>query len=263
MKKDWKAQEIMLETAVGVFIVLVFIVFGWFTIALSRTTWFSESYAVEIVFSDVMGLQDGDNVVVRGMPIGKVDSLELKEDGVHVRALLDEKLRMREDYRIVIVSTSILGGRHLGIDEGSDNMPALDGVTVFRGEAPNDFMSDMAEVVGSVKEGLADGGIIDNLKSSAKQLEEILSRVNSGKGTIGRLLSEDDKVYEDLAAAVASMKNITAKIESGEGLLGRLIQDEELYDDVKHAVNEFRATVDDYRETAPIVTFTSIFFGAF
>ncbi|MBN2302709.1 MAG: MCE family protein [Lentisphaerae bacterium] len=261
MSKDWVLKELMAEVAVGLFVVLVFVSFGIFTIVLSRDTWLGSKYSAEIIFSDVMGLQNGDNVVVRGMPVGKVKELVLASDGVHVNVVLDQKLCMRENYEIVIVSTSVLGGRHLSIDEGTGDV--LEGVNRFEGKSPKDFMSDLAELIGTAKDGFADGGIIDNLKSGAKQLDEIITRVNSGQGTLGRLLSEDDKVYEDLSSAVASIKNVADKIEKGDGLLGRLVQDEELYDDVKHLVNEFRATVDDYRETTPIVTFTSIFFGAF
>ena len=46
-------------------------------------------------------------------------------------------------------------------------------------------------------------------------------------------------------------------------MLGKLVNDESLYNEIKAAVGELRATVDDYRETSPVVSFTSLLIGAF
>jgi phospholipid/cholesterol/gamma-HCH transport system substrate-binding protein len=66
-----------------------------------------------------------------------------------------------------------------------------------------------------------------------------------------------------LSDAVASLKNIAGRIEKGEGTVGRFINEDTLYEDVEATVGELRATIDDFRETAPITAFGSIFFGAF
>ena len=46
-------------------------------------------------------------------------------------------------------------------------------------------------------------------------------------------------------------------------MLGRLVNDDGLYEQIEGIVEEARAALDDVRETSPVVTFTSIFFGAF
>jgi phospholipid/cholesterol/gamma-HCH transport system substrate-binding protein len=80
---------------------------------------------------------------------------------------------------------------------------------------------------------------------------------------LGKLLSSDDQLYKDIAATADSLKTITAKIQKGEGMLGKLVNDESLYNDVKSAVNEVRLAVDDFRETSPVVSFTTLLIGAF
>ena len=97
----------------------------------------------------------------------------------------------------------------------------------------------------------------------AANLKDISDRLNKGEGTLGKLLAKDDQLYKDISTTASSLKDITGKIERGEGLLGKLINDETLYNDVKSAVNEFRTTVDDYRETSPVVSFTTLLMGAF
>ena len=71
------------------------------------------------------------------------------------------------------------------------------------------------------------------------------------------------KFYNDARASLANLNEITDKINHGEGTLGLLVNDESLYLEVKQMINDIRATVDEIRETSPIVTFSSIFFGAF
>jgi len=263
MKKDSMARELMMEVIVGGFMVLIFLGLVYFTIILSRERWFQTKYTVEVIFRDVMGLRVGDSVVVRGMPIGKVKHLDLRRDGVHVFGMLDQPVHLRQDYRIRVVSTSILGGRYLQIHEGSDSAPELPEDTVCRGEEAYDLMADAAEAVNALKKALTEkGGILDNFKDAMAKIQIVADRLESGKGTLGKLLSEDDTLYRDLSSTVSSLKNITGKIEKGEGTIGRLVQEDGIYNDVKATVKEVRGAVDDFRENTPVVTFTSILFGA-
>ena len=65
--------------------------------------------------------------------------------------------------------------------------------------------------------------------------------------------------------AISARHHIEAGIdEAGSVLvLGKLLADDELYLQFEALLREGRATVDDMRETSPVTTFTSIFFGAF
>jgi phospholipid/cholesterol/gamma-HCH transport system substrate-binding protein len=298
MKKDWLARELTMEIIVGVFIVMILLGLGYFTIILSRETWFSDKQQIAVLFDDVMGLSEGDNVVARGMPVGKIKRLTLCDRGVCVKASLDAPLAMRTDYRITIVATSILGGRYMDINEGTADAPELGKVESYRGERPYDLMGDAAAVVNAVRKSLLEDGVIDNFQAAAADLRAIIGRVNAGQGAIGKLLSEDDTLYNDLSAGIASLRAVagrleqgqgtlgkllaeddtvyddvaaTAKtlravadrLEKGEGLLGRLMQDDTLYTEIEGTVREVRASLDDMRETSPVVLFTSIFFGAF
>ena len=336
MKKDWRERELTMEVVVGAFVVMILLGLGYFTIILSKETWFSDKTEMSVTFGNVMGLRDGDSVVVRGMPIGKVKALGLSEtklcSGVCVTLLLDKQLVMHEGYAIKIISTSILGGRQLHIDEGPFSAPVLD-LDIYQGKDPYDIMEDAADIVNAARAEIINGGVFknihnvtdqikemvtrvnkgegllgkflsddevlygdieqsmkslrvvmsrveegkgsvgklfsedsslyDDLASSAEALQIVLSRMARGDGTAGKLLSEDATLYDDLAATVASLKTITAKIENGEGSVGRFISDETIYNEVEATVGEIRATIDDFRETAPITAFSSIFFGAF
>ena len=60
-----------------------------------------------------------------------------------------------------------------------------------------------------------------------------------------------------------ALKLITDRLERGEGLLGQLMSDDgEIGKQVNGLLKDGRDMLDDYRETSPVSTFSSIFFGA-
>ncbi|MDD4871877.1 MAG: MlaD family protein, partial [Kiritimatiellae bacterium] len=224
MKKEWVASELTMEVVVGAFMVMVLLGMGYFTIILSKENIFTrDKHRLEVVFKNIMGLSKGDRVVVRGMAIGKVKKFDLQQDGVHVHAILEEPVSLNKDYTISVVTASILGGRYLEINEGIDKEHPIPEGIILKGQDPFDLVADAAVMINSLKKGLTEGGVIDNLKETMTSIKEIANRLNTGKGTLGKLLSEDDKLYRDLEDTVASLKAVTGRLEKGEGTLGKLL----------------------------------------
>ncbi len=302
MKKDWRERELTMEVVVGAFMVMIFLGLGYFTIILSKEALFRQKSEMQVTFEDVMGLRVGDNVVVRGMPIGKVKALALLDAakdcaGVCTTLSLDKPLVMRDGYHVRIVTTSILGGRQMQIDTGPDDAPVVE-LERYRGQRPYDLMEDAAKIVNAARVQIIEGKVFEKVRNVADQIDQMVTRVNAGhgllgkvlsddetiysdlqasaaslrdlmqrlqggEGAIGKLLSRDSTVYDDLAATVESTRQIAERLNRGEGTLGRLLVDDSVYKEIEATVGEVRAAVDDFRETAPITTFSSIFFGAF
>ncbi|MEI6787706.1 MAG: MlaD family protein [bacterium] len=338
MKQSSVDREMTMELIVGTFMFMVLLALAYFTIVLGRASFFEKKFPLEVEFEDVMGLRKDDNVVQRGMTIGKVKSLKLIEGKVRVLSMLDSSLTLKTDYKITVISTSILGGRNMEVRVGSEQAPPLPLDVMPQGTKPFDLMAEAAEAVHEIRLSMNQGGILTNLEQSvasikdisgkisrgegtigklvndegvynefqsvakeirgvvarvqeitdkiskgegtlgklisddsvytnvaavAANLRDISDRLNKGEGTLGKLLAKDDQLYNDISTTAISLKQISGKIERGEGLLGKLVNDETLYNDVKSAVNEFRTTVDDYRETSPVVSFTTLLMGAF
>lgn len=116
---------------------------------------------------------------------------------------------------------------------------------------------------GTIGRLVMDDEVYRDLKSLAANLDDISGRLAKGEGTMGRLLSEDDKVYQDLAATIANIRGVSESVARGKGSIGKLLSDESLYLELESLLREGRAAVDDIRESSPVTTFTSIFFGAF
>ncbi|MGI6497022.1 MAG: MlaD family protein [Kiritimatiellia bacterium] len=110
---------------------------------------------------------------------------------------------------------------------------------------------------------LYDDKLGDDLAGAVADIREISGRLERGEGSLGKLLSSDDAVYTNLSAAVASLKEAADRLERGEGSLGKLMNEDDLYNDIGGLVRDARVTLDDMRESSPISTFATIFFGAF
>ncbi len=78
------------------------------------------------------------------------------------------------------------------------------------------------------------------MESLAADLSEISDKINQGKGSIGKLINEDDAV-RNLNETLAALNEITQKIKQGEGTLGQLIVED---DAIRH-LNETLASLDD------------------
>ena len=110
---------------------------------------------------------------------------------------------------------------------------------------------------------MQDDQVFVDLQEITSNLREVSDRLADGEGTVGRLLSDDDGLYENLNAAAEAIAEIATSIRDGEGTLGRLASEDDLYVEIQALITEVRAAVDDFRETAPITSFSSVFFGAF
>lgn len=104
--------------------------------------------------------------------------------------------------------------------------------------------------------------VVSNANVVASNLASVSTRLEKGEGTLGKLLSSDDTLYKDLQSAIAGIREATDNFKNKDGTIGKLFAEDTLYQEVRQLIQDARATVDDFRETSPITTFSSIFFGA-
>ena len=247
-------REITIEILVGLFMFTVLIALSVFTIVLSREKFFSKTYPYEIVFSEVNGLREGDNVYLRGMNIGRVRQTMLENNRVHVFVTLESPIELRHGYSIEVVDSSMLGGKYLKIYEGPEDGAVLGEHVTILGSQPVDMIQELSKAVqglqgmiNSVEQGegtlgklLGNDEIYNNLVAVSEDIRTIVSGIRGGEGTVGKLLN-DDTVYEDAAAMMASLRRVSEGLENGEGTLGRLMsEDEGLYDNLNATMASMR-----------------------
>ncbi len=335
-----RKSEAFTQGVVGVFMLTVLLLMGYFTIVISGVDVLSGRHRVpvRVAFSQVGGLKDRDNVMYRGTKVGVVERVEVTPSNLVVTARIDSNVILREGYSATVCSLSMLGGTYLRLDEGEGESLDLE-TTLFRGVTPTDWMEDLRQIASTVNgfvSGPEIGVIVTNAVEASEKAREfaedakrmaddvkafidkanhfadkavaVADRVERGEGMVGKLLSSDDTVYDDFKETMANAKEISAKVnrdkmfddleagiaafrkaaeefdakgmsekgaalladlgvvaerlKNGEGTLGRLSSDPELYDEVKGLMKDVRQIVDNYRDTTPISTFTSLATGA-
>ncbi len=224
MKKN---GDVFSEVIVGIFMVAVLALLVYFTIIISGVdlVFGTERVPVKIEFTDVGGLKERDSVVYRGMKVGAIDKIQLSSTNVLVEISVTRDVVLRDSYRISVAALSLLGGNYLLLEEGNGAVRPLS-METFSGEAPVDWMRDLGEIARNLNSLTTDGSLknlITNLETTAQNLNTIIARVERGEGTVGKLLSKDETVYNNLSDAVASAKNISSRLEKGEGTIGRLL----------------------------------------
>jgi phospholipid/cholesterol/gamma-HCH transport system substrate-binding protein len=123
-------------------------------------------------------------------------------------------------------------------------------------------MSDVQKIFAKISQGEGTVGKLVSDDAIAKNIETLTSRLANGEGTIGALLTKND-VYDNVRQITEDTAVVTAAVRNGQGSFGRMIMDDELYRDIKTALRIVERALEEYREAAPITTFTSVFFSAF
>lgn len=243
--KQKKSGEYFSEWVVGVFMVAVLGLLAYFTIIISGIDLLrgTTKIPIQATFTDVGGLKIRDPVIVRGMTVGTVDDMSLSQGRVDVTLMVRKDVKLKEDYRLSIYSSSLLGGNYLLLEEGEG--AELAPGTVLKGEAPREWMRDLSQMVTDIREATGDGrlkSIVSNLDAVALSFKTVVARVEEGKGLLGKLFSEDLSLYNDLSNAVANLRSVTMKIDTGTNSLGRLLNDDgRTYANVKDLVANLKS----------------------
>jgi phospholipid/cholesterol/gamma-HCH transport system substrate-binding protein len=216
---------------------------------------FRSTFRLSAVFKDVSGLQAGNNVRLAGINVGIVENISLISDTtVRVIIIIDNNARefIKKDAIGSIGSEGLMGNKTLIISPGTGGNEQIEDNDVIATSPP----IDMDDVLFSLKSTL------DNTQSITNDLAVISNNIQSGQGTIGRLImdkswrenfdstfanlkegSDGFKIFmkkaNDLDEILASLKTtientasvtddlakITSNIESGDGIIGRLLMD--------------------------------------
>ena len=257
-----KNSDVFSEVIVGIFMVAVIALLGYFTIIISGVdVMFGRKRATAtIAFKDVGGLKERDNVVYRGMKVGTVDRIILGQSNILVEASVDDDVVLRKSCRVSVSALSLLGGNYLLLEEGTGEPQPLT-TTVFHGEPPVDWMRDLGTIARNLSD-LTSGGnirsIVTNFEATAANLNTVVARVERGEGSVGKLLSTNETLYADLSSTLASAKSaatniavVAARVERGEGTIGKLLAtNDSVHAEISAALASAREALDAVKSAA-------------
>ena len=179
-----------------------------------------QRYKLNTKFSNVQGLKSGAIVRVAGVEVGKVTEIDFvgAEVQVVVQVNKEQQSRITDQSRASIGSLSLLGEPTIEISPASQGTPLKDGDFIQSARTPGQI-SDVAE----------------NATQTLEQTTALIKEIRAGKGTVGKLFS-DDEMYHEISRLVASAEAVTAAINKGNGTLGLLVRDPALYKQANDAL---------------------------
>jgi phospholipid/cholesterol/gamma-HCH transport system substrate-binding protein len=235
------------ELKIGIVAITAVVLASAIILAVGGTAGFSwQRYALKTQFPDVKGLKSGAVVRVAGVEVGKVTEIEFSGAAVQVTLEVRKEMQSRitSESRASIGSLSLLGEPVIDISPSMQGTPLKDGDNIPAGRAPGQ-LSDVAEgatqsleqINGMLKDVRAGRGTVGKLFSDDQLYREITDFVASaeavavevrrGKGTLGQLI-RDDAAYNRLTTALTNLQDLTARINAGEGSLGQFLKDDAL-----------------------------------
>lgn len=184
-----------------------------------------ERYPLKARFADVQGMKTGSVVRIAGKDVGKVTGVEFAESQIEVTLEVSQDVRhMITDQSIASMGTlSLLGEPLIAITPGAGGTP----------------LSDNAYLKTSNSAGM----IADAAAAAGETLDEVrllLTDVRGGKGTMGKLVT-DDQVYTEFTALLQSANKVAAQVNSGKGTVGALLNDPAAYTAMKASLDDLQA----------------------
>lgn len=219
---------------------------------------FRSTFHLSGVFKDVAGLQVGNNVRLSGINVGTIDNITIISDtSVRVILFVDEDIRkfIKKDAIASIGSEGLMGNKVLVISPGTGGKQTIQNDDVIATSQP----IDIDDIMESLKLTM------DNTAFITGDLAKITTNIESGKGTIGKLMMDKEwrqnlestlinlkdgsvgfrtfmektneldsllvklnKTIDNTSSITYDLSIITNSIQSGEGMIGKLLMDQSM-----------------------------------
>lgn len=232
---------------VGVF---VFIGLGIFIAAVltlgGQHKSFVKTISVNAIFDDVNGLQKGGNVWFSGVKVGTISKVELTGNStVHVGIAIEKGARqfIRRDAKAKIGSDGLIGNKIVVIYGGTPQSPVIDPGNTLGSEK----LISTEDMLKTLQKNN------DNLLEITTGLKTISTRLVDGKGSVGKLLT-DESLANNLMATASNFKNAslnikklstdlsvyTSKLNSKGSLANTLVMDTVIVSKIKSTAAQFQ-----------------------
>ena len=236
-------------------------------------------------FENVAGLAPGDPVQTAGVPVGRVEDVDLEREGtVVVRLAVTRDLSPRVDARASVKSLDLLGSKYVDYVPGTA-AESLPDDEVLEGERETEFTTTATAIGDRASELMAstqvlltedvrpaldatrrameviarvgDGQLIERATGALVSLQQVGERLDStlSNPAINEAVSRMDEVAENLeemteglAATTGALGQILDKVNTNQGTLGRLVNDTTLATDLHAVMEEMRLLLQDLRE---------------
>jgi phospholipid/cholesterol/gamma-HCH transport system substrate-binding protein len=205
--------------------------------------WLTRKIVLKAYFDNAGGLRVGAPVRLAGVDIGNVTNVRIVDGKpatpveVTMKVNMKYAFNLRKDSIALLTTAGVLGEIFVDIDSAAAKGPVVvDGDTLAIRSQP-----DIADVVRQSQ------GTLQNMDALLKRLDRIVAFVESGQGSIGKVIY-DPGLYDRLNATVSEFKGLVDDVKNGQGSLGPLFTSDEAYKKAIAAIDKLNAIIDDLQQ---------------
>ncbi len=229
------------------FIVGAFLIWIVFNALSEESVSQTDGYEVTAVFDTLLQLRVGDDVRMAGVRVGSVQSVALVDRQPTAIFKIFEEFQIPADSSATIAMAGLLGNNLVSINMGNSNTYLSDG-DLIRTEAGFNISAVVNEI----------GNLSQNAGIAFENISEFLGSDADGEASLfdnfNAILIENK---DPLGQTISNLESITAQMQSGEGTLGRLLMDDSIYNKLEVATTEIQNTLAEaealFSETREIV----------
>jgi phospholipid/cholesterol/gamma-HCH transport system substrate-binding protein len=274
----WTELRVGVFVLAGLFILMVAIFY------VTGGSFLGPKYRLITYLPEVDGLNTGAPVTLDGLEIGNVQSISLtktpKSRDESITLVLRIDKHFQDQIRVdssdptksstaSLVTQGLLGDRYVSITRGlSGNVIQAGGVIPGTEEAAvkqmvergadlmqnlGQLSDDIRDVITQVQKGkgtigklLNDPDMYNHLDSTAQKLDTVASSIQSGQGTLGKLVSSDE-MYTKVNSTIANLNDVIGAVKEQKGTIGKLVYDPSAYDNIKGFAQNGNALLSDVR----------------
>jgi len=231
------------QLKVGITVIVALTTLGVLIFLMSGTGGiFTQKIELKTYVDNASGLRVGAPVRLNGVDIGNVSFIRVVPDPTQHLTPVEVTMKVNTKFHYGLLKKSetllstagVLGETYIDIDNTNASGPeAVNGDVLPSREVP-DFQ-DMVR---------AGQGTLQNMDALLKRLDRIIAFVESGKGSVGKLIY-DPTLYNRLSATVNEFQSLVNSIGEGKGTLGKLISDDTMYNKVNATLDKVNFAIDD------------------
>lgn len=222
-----------IEIYIGSFVLIALIILAVMVISFGQYEYFGKQYVIHAIFNFISGVVEGAPVRYAGVDVGRVVKASLFESengNTQVRLTLGikEGVRIKSDSEAVINSLGIIGEKYVELFPGSPDASILKPDEEIHGVDPVALEMVMAKA----------HKVLGGLENALASVNEVLA--GDTKTDIKDTIVNFKKFGRDVDRLTKKIEIIVNKINSGEGTVGKLIYAQELHDELLALIKGIR-----------------------
>jgi phospholipid/cholesterol/gamma-HCH transport system substrate-binding protein len=240
--------------AVGVFVVAGVLLFavGLFLIG-NRRMLFNDTFEVYAEFANISGLQNGAKVRVAGMDAGEVNSIHVPPNPsakfrVKLRIREDLHPLIRVDSVASIQTDGLVGNKFVQVEAGTDQAQTVPSKGTIKSREPFDF----AEMLQRMSEtlDLVTSTIVEVRSGVDDALQVVTDTATDAQDLMNDLGADAKQIFASAHQASDNISVIVADVRQGKGTVGKLMTDDALFNSLKGIAADGQKAVASLKEAA-------------